>query len=574
MSTKAESTKFEPPATFQAADRLLVRLLGRAGGWTPLLIACGVLTAAAHVALPAVLGRLVDAVMTGGTPGGYVALAGMTVAVLVLSDAVGDLAVTTASARTTAWLRRGLLRHLLALGPRRPAALTAGEVSGRVVGNCAEAGRVTPIAAWCTSSFVPSLGGLVALVLIDPLLAVVFVVGAPALVGLFRLLLRQSSTAASRYLRVQGMIGARLADALGGRRTIAAAGTQDREIRRVLAPLPDLARHGWQMWACQANISATSTLAAPLLQVAVLAVAGILVSRHRITAGELVATSQYVLLAGGLPTPLGFLARFSRARAGAARVAEVTNISPPRYGTGILPAGGTGRLRLRGVSVHAAGRAVLHDVDLDLPPGSLVALIGPSGSGKSTVAALAGRLLDPDHGDVSLDGTPLRELTRQELRRAIAYGFERPALVGDTVAAAISLGDPGTSGDRVASAARAARADGFIRRLPDGYATILADTPMSGGEAQRIGLARAFVRPVRLLVLDDALSSVDTVTAAAIVDVLTSRYQDRTRLVIAHRAATAARADLVVWLESGQVRRVGRHADLWCDPAYRKAFGQ
>jgi ATP-binding cassette subfamily B protein len=281
-------TDTESPSNFRGADRLLIQLLGRAGGWTPLLVACGVLGAAAHVALPAVLGRLVDAVITHGTPGGYAALAGIIVAVLVLADAVGDLAVTTASARTTAWLRRDLLRHLLALGPRRPARLTPGEVSGRVVGNCSEAGRVTPIAAWCTSSFVPSLGGLVALVLIDPLLAVVFIVAAPALIGLFRMLLRQSSTAAGRYLHVRGLIAARLTDALGGARTIAAAGTQDREVERVLAPLPDLARHGRQMWTSQANVAAAGTLAAPLIQVTVLAMAGMLVSWHRITAGELV----------------------------------------------------------------------------------------------------------------------------------------------------------------------------------------------------------------------------------------------------------------------------------------------
>jgi len=567
------STDAEPPANFRAADRLLAKLLGRAGGWTPMLVVCGLLTAAAHVALPAVLGRLVDAVMVRGTPGEYAVLAGVIVAVLILADAAGDLAVTTASARTTAWLRRDLLRHLLALGPRRPARFTPGDVSGRVVGNCSEAGRVTPIAAWCTSSFVPSLGGLVALSLIDPLLAVVFIAAAPVLVGLFRRLLRQSSTAASAYMRVQGAIGARLADALGGARTIAAAGTQDREVSRVLAPLPDLARHGRQMWTSQGNVAAAGTLAAPLIEVTVLAVAGMLVSRNRITVGELVAAGQYVLLAAGLPTPLAFLARFSRARAGAARVAEMTAVPPPRYGTATVPAGGTGRLRLRGVSVYAAGRAVLQHVSLDLPAGALVAVIGRSGSGKSTVAALAGRLLDPDHGEVTLDGVALRDLSHSELRRAVAYGFDRPVLIGDTITAAVTLGRPETPADDVVSAARAASADGFVRRLPSGYATSLDDAPMSGGEAQRLGLARAFVRPARLLVLDDALSSVDTVTGMALVNVLTGRFQDRTRLVVAHRASTAARADLVVWLDSGRVHRVGQHGDLWRDPDYRKAFG-
>ena len=98
-------------------------------------------------------------------------------------------------------------------------------------------------------------------------------------------------------------------------------------------------------------------------------------------------------------------------------------MAPPVYGNAALPPGGAGRLRLRRVSVHAAGRAVLQDVDLDLPAGALVAVIGRSGSGKSTVAALAGRLLDPDRGEVTLDGVPLRDLSHAELRRAVAYGF-------------------------------------------------------------------------------------------------------------------------------------------------------
>ena len=148
-----------------------------------------------------------------------------------------------------------------------------------------------------------------------------------------------------------------------------------------------------------------------------------------------------------------------------------------------------------------------------------------------------------------------------------------PANLGLVVNATTGLGRPETPDDEVVSAARAASADGFIRRLPAGYATSLQDAPMSGGEVQRIGLARAFVRAARLLVLDDALSSVDTVTGMALVNVLTGRFQHLTRLVVAHRAGTAARADLVVWLDSGRVHRVGRHGELWHDPDYRKAFG-
>src|SRR6185503_14243168 len=142
---------------------------------------------------------------------------------------------------------------------------------------------------------------------------------------------------------------------------------------------------------------------------------------------------------------------------------------------------------------------VLEGVDLAIPGGAAVAVVGRSGAGKSTLAALAARLREPDDGEVRLDGVPLPNLHHDALRGAVGCAFERPVLVGTTVLDAIG-GDP--------AAARAAHADAFVTRLPRGYDTPLADAPMSGGEAQRLGLARAWPAS-RLLVLDDATSSLD-----------------------------------------------------------------
>ncbi|NEA25573.1 ATP-binding cassette domain-containing protein, partial [Actinomadura bangladeshensis] len=125
---------------------------------------------------------------------------------------------------------------------------------------------------------------------------------------------------------------------------------------------------------------------------------------------------------------------------------------------------------------------------------------------------------------------------------------------------------------RLAEAARAARADGFIRRLPGGYDTPLADAPMSGGELQRMGLARAFAHAGRVLILDDATSSLDTVTEMEITDAVLTRFAGITRLIIAHRASTAARADLVAWLDGGRLRALAPHTTLWRNPDYRAVF--
>jgi ATP-binding cassette subfamily B protein len=228
-----------------------------------------------------------------------------------------------------------------------------------------------------------------------------------------------------------------------------------------------------------------------------------------------------------------------------------------------------GRLEFRGVAVHGTGPALLDRVNLTLYGGTAVAVVGRSGAGKSVLAALAARLRDPDAGRVLLDGVPLAELSRKALRSAVGCAFERPVLVGRTVGDAIG---PGLDRDRVRAAARATHAHDFVSRLPRGYETPLTEAPMSGGEAQRLGLARAW-HAGRLLVLDDATSSLDMVTEMRIARALAGHHDGRTRLIITHRAATAARSDLVVWLDQGRVRAVGPHRLLWRDPRYREVFG-
>jgi ATP-binding cassette subfamily B protein len=234
------------------------------------------------------------------------------------------------------------------------------------------------------------------------------------------------------------------------------------------------------------------------------------------------------------------------------------------YGTRTLPQASEGLLEFRAVSVADA----LHDVTFTLPAGTCAAVVGRSGSGKSALAELAARLRDPDFGAVLLDGVELVELDRTELRDAVGCAFERPHLVGATVGDAVGLGrDP----EVVRQAARAAQVHHFVVRLPYGYDTPLAETPMSGGERQRLGLTRAWPAS-RVLVLDDATSGLDTVTEMKVSRALFGADERRTRLIVTHRAATAASADLVVWLDGGRLRGLAPHDALWAEPDYRAAL--
>jgi ATP-binding cassette subfamily B protein len=207
---------------------------------------------------------------------------------------------------------------------------------------------------------------------------------------------------------------------------------------------------------------------------------------------------------------------------------------------------------------------VLRGVCFDVPAGRTVALVGATGSGKSTIAALTARLIDPVAGVVTFDGVDVRTLTAAELARTVALVPQLPFVFDDTVRGNVTLGRDGIDDDAVWTALRAAQADGFIRRLPDGLDTMVGErgTSLSGGQRQRLTLARALAGRPRLLVLDDATSAVDPRVEAAILANLRRGSGEVSVLVIAYRRASIALADEVVYLEQGRVAARGSHTDL------------
>jgi ATP-binding cassette subfamily B protein len=486
-----------------------------------------------------------------------------------VSEVLHDLAAASGTARATRVVRHRLLRRLFALPTDTAAGYPLGDLVARLSSQSADAGSAAAAVVGGVFAVLPPVGGLVALALIDWRLGVAFLLGLLILGLLLRGFVTDASAAAGGYQRVLGTIAGHLAEALGGSRTIAAAGTVDREIARVLRRLPALSTYGTGTWTALATAAGRTALLAPLTLIAVILAGGLLLAAGRLTPGELLAAMQYAALGTGLGAVLATLNRLVRARTGADRVAEVLALPPAPAGTRELPAG-AGVLRLEDVTIRAGGRTVLSGVDLTVPGGATVAVVGRSGAGKSLLAAVAGGLRPPCAGRVLLDGVPLPECTPDTLAAAVGYGFERPVLVGATIGEAITMGRPGGT-EAARRAAAVAEIDAYVARLPAGYDTALDEAPMSGGERQRLGLARA-LRGRRLLILDDASSSLDSVTEARITEGLTRNAGDRTRLVVTHRRATAARADLVAWLDDGRLRAVAPHRTLWADPRYRGVF--
>lgn len=217
-----------------------------------------------------------------------------------------------------------------------------------------------------------------------------------------------------------------------------------------------------------------------------------------------------------------------------------------------------------GRSTREEGRAVLREVDLDVPAGRTVALVGATGSGKTSLVSLISRLYDPAEGSVSIDGVDLRTVKLSSLRRAVAVVSDDPFLFSATVAENIAYARPDAPREQIELAARRAQAHEFVERLPQGYDTAVGERglTLSGGQRQRIAIARALLANPRVLILDDATSSVDASTEQSIKLALAEAMQGRTTFVIAHRLSTIALADEIVVLDHGQIVAQGDHHEL------------
>jgi ABC-type multidrug transport system fused ATPase/permease subunit len=302
----------------------------------------------------------------------------------------------------------------------------------------------------------------------------------------------------------------------------------------------------------------------------VLLVGGREVIAGDLSLGDFTAFYTYLAMLAGPMRSLGMtMGMAQRAIASGNRLFEILDRepaiqSPPEAPA--LPPGG-GRVELRGVTLHYEGAEevpALEDVDLEVESGRTVALVGPSGSGKTSLVALIARLYDPTAGTVRVDGADVREVDVASLRSEIAFVADDSFLFTASVAENIAYAQPRATMEEIEAAARRAQADAFIRALPDGYETRVGERglTLSGGQRQRVAIARALLADPRILILDDATSSVDATTEAAIKAGLREAMAGRTTFIIAHRLSTVSLADEIVVLDGGRIVDRGTHEEL------------
>ena len=285
--------------------------------------------------------------------------------------------------------------------------------------------------------------------------------------------------------------------------------------------------------------------------------------------GEFSAFYIYLLMLLSPMRTLGLMLGLAqRATASGARLFQILDREPAIVGKPGAPGlpTGAGHVELRGVTLRYEGTPTpaLRNVTLDVPAGRTLAVVGATGSGKTALVQLIPRLYDVSEGAVLIDGADVRDVDPDDLRRAIAIVNDDPFLFSASVAENIAYARPSATREEVETAARLAQADGFVERLPDGYDTRVGERglTLSGGQRQRIAIARAFLADPRILILDDATSSVDASTEQAIKQALREVMRGRTTIVIAHRLSTIALADEIVVLEDGAVAAHGTHEEL------------
>ncbi len=566
--------------TTQVDPAALRRLLGLAAPYRWLLVGGGIFLLISSL-LGLVLPWLVRGIIDGALTNGDDALLRRTILALVATFVVQAIVgiaqgylLSFAGERLVADLRRRLYAHLQALSVGFFDGRRVGELLSRLTNDVgAIQTSLTGNLLTFVQQIVMLIGAVTLVIVTEWRLAGIVLLAMPPIIlagAFFGRRLQKLSGEAQAALGVTTTV---LEETLAGVRTVKAFGREGYEIARYGRSVERTFAVAMRRTRVRSVFGPTITLFAFLTLTGVLIFGAREVASGQLSPGALVSALLYMtMVAGSIGGLTGVYAQLREASGAAERLFEILDTTPQIAdvpGAQPLPAPVRGAVRIEALSFRYAtipsdAPPTLSDVDLTLASGETVALVGPSGAGKTTLANLLLRFYEPSVGRILLDGRDLRDVTLASLREAVGVVPQEPALFGGTVGENIAYGRLDATQEAIVAAARAANAHGFIAELPEGYDTIVGERGirLSGGQRQRVAIARAILKDPRLLILDEATSSLDNESEAAIQAALERLMRGRTTLVIAHRLSTVERADRIVVLDRGRIVEQGTHAQL------------
>jgi ABC-type multidrug transport system fused ATPase/permease subunit len=492
-----------------------------------------------------------------------------------------EVANTKMSMQLVYFIREAVYDKLQRVGFGFHDALSSGQLINRALSDLQNVRAFVQTAVLTTLDIVLAVGGYIILMItINPWLALLSLAPLPIWTYYILRFSKIVQPAAKAVMEAEDKNVSLITEAIAGVHVIKAFATETQEIKKYNANLEGFLDRTLKRIRLFADFNPVIRTIAMASYLTLFLVAGLLMIDGKVQAGG------FLVLGGAMSAILGRLQQVStineqyqNAMVSSRRLYEVLTAPPTvpeKPDAATLPTG-PGAVRFEHVSFgYDATKPVLHDINFEVPGGSIVAIVGPTGAGKSTMVSLISRFYDPQRGRILIDGADVRDASLSSLRSQVSFVFQETYLFSDTTAGNIAYGRPNITAGEIEAAARLAQAHEFIVEMPLGYQTLLGErgSSLSGGQKQRLAIARAILTNPRVLILDDATAAIDPETEDLIRKGMRFVMKGRTTFIIAHRISTVKQADLVIVLEAGRVTQMGTHEQLMRDEGHYREIAE